>query len=46
VLLFIAVADSQMHSFALKKLGTNDRIVNGMITVMEAVGLISQKFLG
>jgi hypothetical protein len=40
------VEGSQMHSFALKKLGTNDRIVNGMITVMEVVGLISQKFLG
>ena len=35
-----------MHSLALKKLGTNDRIVNGVITVMEAKRLVSQKFLG
>lgn len=34
-----------MDSFALKKLGTNDRIVSGMITVMETMRLISQKFL-
>ena len=46
MLLFIAVEDSQMHSFASNKLGTNDRIVNGMIVVMEAMRLISQKFRG